>query len=381
MASRRLSVVCAVIVALVLAADGAIVAVRFGGGRPRVPAALEPMLAELEAFVERERGLSFERPVEVRLASDEQFESALRRLRREERGSDGEEDERTFVGLFRALGLVDEDFDPAAIEESSDERILGFYDPARERLFVRGTGVTPAVRRVLVHELTHALDDQHFGLDRPDLDQRDDESAVAFQALVEGDAARVESSFFASLPTEERRQADIEVEPSSPTAGPLPRVFEALLAFPYVAGESFVDALWENGGAPRLDAAFADPPDSTEAVLHPERFLAGEGARPVADPPADGRSVDEGVLGELVLRLVLQSALDRPAAARAADGWGGDRYVAWSDGDDRLCVRVAVVMDTPADRADLVDGLRRWAGRHRGAAVADGDPVTLTRCA
>ena len=364
-----------------LVADGVVVALRLDDddGR-RVPPALEQVVLELEAFVERERGQRFARPVDVRLVSDDRFEEAVRRLRRRDAGGGEEEGERVFVGLFRALGLVEGDFDPSAIEEGSDDRILGFYDPEGDRLLVRGSRPTPAVRRVLVHELTHALDDQHFGLDRPELDERNDEAAIAFQSLVEGVAVRIEARYHTSLSPEERRQAEIDGDPPSGTEQAVPRVFEALLAFPYEAGESLVDALLREGGPPRLDAALIDPPVSTEAVLHPDRFLAGDRPKPVPDPEPDGEPVDGGVVGELILRLLLQSTVDRATAARAAEGWGGDRYVAWFDGD-RLCVKAAVAMDTPADRAELVAGLRRWADRHPGAAVADSDPVTFTRCA
>ena len=377
-AVRPLSRVCALAIAAVLVADGVVVAVRRGDGERRVPPDLEQVVVELEAFVERERGQRFERPVDVRLVSDERFEAAVRRLRRRDGDRDGNRD-RLFVGLFRSLGLVEGEFDPAAIEEGADDRILGFYDPERDTLLVRGSRPTPAVRRVLVHELTHALDDQHFGLERPELDERDDEAAIAFQSLVEGDAVRIEGLYFASLPAEDRRLAEIDGGGPLAAESAVPRVVEALLAFPYEAGEALVEALLLEGGPERLDAAFVDPPTTTEAVLHPERFLAGEQPKPVPDPEPGGEPVDGGVLGELVLRLVLQSSIDRPGAARAADGWGGDRYVAWFEGE-RLCVRAAVVMDTPADRNELVAALRRWADRHPGATVDEGDPVILTRC-
>ncbi|HEX2041190.1 MAG TPA: hypothetical protein VHF24_01025, partial [Acidimicrobiales bacterium] len=308
--------VCAVALAVVLVADGIVVALRLGRDGRRVPPALEQVVIELEAFVERERGQRFARPVDVRLASDERFEAAVRRLRPQ---GDDEVDPRMFVGLFRALALVEGDFDPTAIDEGSDDRILGFYDPEREVLLVRGSRATPAVRRVLVHELTHALDDQRFGLDRPELDERDDEASVAFQALVEGDAVRIESRYFASLSPEDRRQAEIDGDPpDASTSAAVPRVFEALLAFPYEAGEALVNALLAAGGPPRLDAALVDPPVSTEAVLHPERYLAGEQPKAVADPEPGGDPVDGGVLGELILRLLLQSSADRATAAPAA---------------------------------------------------------------
>src|SRR3712207_9092098 len=73
---------------------------------------------------------------------------------------------------MRALGLVDGPFDASVLDAGAEEGVLGFYDSQRRRLYVRGDAATPAVRRVLVHQLTHALDDQHFGLERPPLGRR-----------------------------------------------------------------------------------------------------------------------------------------------------------------------------------------------------------------
>jgi hypothetical protein len=375
----RLSVLCALAVTAVLLADGALVALRAGRSPEPSgpPTALDGVIHELEAFVERERGLPFLRPVRVELESDADFAATLRRL--EGRRAGTAPTSQVFVDVLRALGLVEGPFDAAVLDAGADDEVLGFYDSGSRRLLVRGATPTPAVRRVLVHELTHALDDQHFGLERPGTDRRDDESTTAFAALVEGDAVRVESRYFDSLSPDERRQADVGGETGT-SAADLPRVFEILLAFPYEAGEAFVDALVAAGGTARIDAAFGTPPATTEQVLHPQRFLGGEAAVPVPDPRADGRVVDRGVAGELVLRLVLAEALDRASAATAAEGWGGDRYVAWSVGA-RTCVRDSVVMDTPADRAELVAALQQWASRRPGATVADADPVVLTRCA
>jgi len=69
--------------------------------------------------------------------------------------------------------------------------VVGFYDPETKQLVVRGTDTTPFTRRVLAHELTHALDDQHFDLNRQQLDKADDETGFGFSALVEGNARRV----------------------------------------------------------------------------------------------------------------------------------------------------------------------------------------------
>src|SRR5438270_807934 len=110
-----------------------------------------------------------------------------------------------------------------------------------------GVAPTPYVKFVLVHELTHALDDQHFGLDRPTLG--DDESA-AFDALVEGSAVAVERRWLDSRPPAERDAISAEDADTGPVQGSVgpgsgadTDVFTALFDFPYVVGPQFVQAL------------------------------------------------------------------------------------------------------------------------------------------
>jgi hypothetical protein len=163
--------------------------------------------------------------------------------------------------------------------------------------------------------------------------------------------------------------------------GDVPAIVAELGAFPYRDGPRLVAALLAAGGPGRLDAAFRAPPLSSAEVLHPERFLDGPGRAGVPPVPADGRVVDEGVLGELILRVVLASSLPRDRAAGAAAGWAGDRYVAWTAGA-RTCLRATVVMDNAAEASELAAGLRRWATDHAGATVDTRPPaVTFTRCA
>lgn len=134
------------------------------------------------------------------------------------------------------------------------------------------------------------------------------------------------------------------------------------------------------GGQARLNQAFAEPPTTSEQILHPERFLAGDTAGTVAAPEPSGPVVDRGVLGELGLRLVLDAVVDGPTAVRQATGWAADRYVTWTEGE-RTCLRWHVVMDTPADTSDLVGGLRAWAAKNPGARAAGSNPVVVNNCA
>jgi len=241
------------------------------------------VVAELQGFVESTRGLRFLKPVDVAVLGDAAFRRFL---------SGGAPTEQPNVevanGVLRALGLLaDEDRGPTG--ELDVDTVAGFYDTETKELVVRGSRLTPFVRQVLVHELTHALDDQHFDLE-PDF--VDDESALAFEALVEGDASVVESRYVASLPEAERQAAAAEEESTFGGAGRrVPDIVAELGAFPYRDGPRLVAALLAAGGPGRLDAAFRTPPVSSAEVLHPERFLDGPGRASVPRVTAEGRVV------------------------------------------------------------------------------------------
>ena len=376
------AVLGALIVGLMVAGVWAAVDLR----RETVGGLDEPMataVAELEAFVASARGLPFLEPVDVAVLDDAAFRRAL---------SGGEPLEELDVdvetGVLRALGLVDEGDDLGPAGELDAATVAGFYDTETRELVVRGARLTPFVRQVLVHELVHALDDQHFDLE-PDV--VDDEAALAFEALVEGNAVRIEARYLESLPPGERRQAAAEEEATFGGGGgggdgggsvdALPEVFLHVGAFPYAEGPELVAALLAAGGQARLDDAFRSPPTSSAEVLHPDRFLGGRGRARVPPVVADGRLVDEGGGGELGLRVILAQSRPREQARRAAAGWAGDRYVAWQTGK-RTCVRTAVVLDSAAEAGELVAALRQWGVDHPGTTVDPGpSAVTFTRCA
>ena len=286
--------------------------------------------------------------------------------------------------MFRALKLLDGGVDlEEAVDSLLGSAVAGFYDPEDDELVIRGTSARPSVRATLVHELTHALQDQHFELHRPDLDERDDEAGTGFQGLVEGDATRVEELYAQTLPLDEQKRAQMEEAAQAGGLDPsVPRVLLELIAFPYVVGPRFTEAVISAGGQARLDAAFASPPDTSEHLLHPDRFVAGERSVAVEhpEPPAGREVIDEGVFGELGLILVLSKVLPQTVANQAAAGWGGDWYVAWDEGK-RTCVRTTMVMDSPQDTSQLRSALERWADRHDDVEI-DGaaGPVTFTAC-
>ncbi|MBV9947200.1 MAG: hypothetical protein JOZ69_10155 [Myxococcales bacterium] len=177
-----------------------------------------------------------------------------------------------------------------------EESVVDFYDPRLKRLFVRWMAgregpVAPSAPEdglVLVHEIVHALQDQHFDLARGE--GLPDDEGLAYSALVEGDAvlsAHAVQAFdrgdldrwIAHAVAQPRASAEEMVgkpESAGPEASRAPALLRRRHFFPYLEGTAFAVALHRSGGFERIDAAFARPPRSTEQVLHVEKYLAGE---------------------------------------------------------------------------------------------------------
>lgn len=343
--------------------------------------AFDEALEELARFVEVERGLQFTKPVRVQLLDDVPFEQRIiDDFDTEDRG-----ETEVYGRILQALGLVPPGTDVVgALRQVIGEGVLGFYDPETDELVVRGARLSPYVRQTIVHELVHAIDDQHFDLDRPPYDDTDDEVSFGFSVLAEGNASHVEDAWTAGLSSEERQALRREeAQFGADIYQGIPQIVLVSVGAPYELGPSFVDAILDAGGQRELDGAFGVPPTTSEQVLHPERYLDGEATLPVATPPADGVVIDDGMFGEFSLVLLLSGVIGSRPANESADGWGGDQYVAWDTGTGATCVRADFAMDTDADRRELVEGLRQWAGSQPGASVDElpGGLTRLTSCA
>ena len=276
--------------------------------------AFDAGMTEVARFVEQTRGLPFKDPVEVLLLDDATFNRLLL--------SDfdaGIGDLRKTEVALKALGLV-----PPSDDLVADTRrmltagVIGFYDPKSRSLVVRGTDLTPFTKTTLAHELTHALDDQWFNLDRPELEHAGDEALWGFQALTEGSASWVEDAWTKSRPTMEQAQAAAEGQAfaSQSDLTGLPPAVVQIIESPYSLGADFVTTLTTRGGTAALDEAFRHPPVSSEQVMHPASYLSGHEPTAVPTPPADAAAVDDGELGELGLVQVLSTGI-APAARSA----------------------------------------------------------------
>lgn len=328
-------------------------------------------------YVEKETSLPFKGAVPVAVLDNAAFGARLNTVRLDP----AMERARRVEGTLKALGIVEPGVNLAEqVKRLSTGSVSAFYDVKANELVVRNGQLTPFMLKTIVHELVRANYDQHFELDRPNLAMPSDETGVAWDSLVEGAASRIESRFVAALPDKDKQSVQAEQQR---LAGQLPKDLPDYVlvqyAFPFGSGPRFADALLSNGGAGKVNGAFGAPPVTSEQIIHPEKFLTGEGPKPLADPAADGAVVRSGSMGQLMISLMLAQVLDPGDAESAADGWGADRYVTWLNGG-QTCVRLAITMDTPEKAAELGQALTDWAQNTPGATVAGQGPFTVTRC-
>lgn len=260
---------------------------------------------------------------------------------------------------LRALGLLEPDQDVGELQQQLlTDQVLGFYDDDGKRMvIVSDAGLDALARITYAHEYTHALQDGAFGLAALDLDARgEDDRSLARLALIEGDATV--SMFFWALQFAPEIMGEITETPVPDTEG-VPQWMVEMLQFPYSAGATFVAQLWSTADPAAVDAVYADPPASTEQIIHPDKYVAGEAPIdiPVLDLAAamgEGwTAVESTPMGEAQISIILAylgAAQDEATAA--ASGWGGDRLTVARSGDD-----VALVWrfewDRPADAAEF----------------------------
>jgi hypothetical protein len=258
-----------------------------------------------------------------------------------------------------------------AYENYGSTQVIGYYDTVTGELkFVGTQSPSPLERITLAHELTHAIDDQRFGLERLDVlgaECRDEESAAAI-ALVEGNATffmlRWAQTF---LTPEEQVQVGIEAAGQDVSTEGIPPFVVRLQAFPYDQGLRFVSSLDALGGLDAVDEAFRRLPASTEQIIHPERY-PNDAPTPVDVPDLSGelgagwRDLDVMSIGEEWIQIALGLRLDAAEANAAAAGWDGGTYRAWSDGQDTALV-LSTVWDRDEDAQAFATAMASWIGR------------------
>ena len=267
---------------------------------------------------------------------------------------------------LRALGLLEPDQDIAELQlQLLGDQVLGFYDDVDKRMVVvTDEGLDALAKFTYAHEYTHALQDANFGLASLDIEEEgQDDRAMARIAFVEGDAT-VTMFAWALVHLTPAELAEITSMPLPDTTGIPSWLVEQTGVFPYTEGLLWAGQLAGDPLSPdfeEIDAVYADPPDSTEQIVHIEKWEARE--RPtdveVVDLAAalgDGwTEVDDTPIGEAFLRMMLEfHGIPNDQALAASAGWGGDRVVVATGPDEAFAVAWRLAWDTPADADEFV---------------------------
>lgn len=266
------------------------------------------------------------------------------------------------VGLAFDFAPADFDYEALLLAARSAAAPAWYRPLADEMLLLDETEAFTAVAQLgYVRQLLYQVQDQNYGLDVLVTGELTLDGALALAALSEGEATVVQENFLTAryLPLETAVIPETWVIDTAVLAD-APTVIGNRLLFPYESGDDFVRFLYEAGGYPALDDAWANPPQSTEQILHPETYVADEGPSLVTLPDLQTLLDDEwtlgaeSVLGEFMLRQYLAQQLNESQVETAVTGWGGDRFAIYTnEADGGFVMALHTVWDTVTDSTEF----------------------------
>ncbi len=286
-----------------------------------------------------------------------------------------QEEARDDAKVLALFGLLYPDYDLFDLYlDLYSENIAGFYDDEIKQMFVvQDSEFGGPERLTYAHEYVHALQDQTYGLEEGlgfshDACEEDSERCAALQALLEGDATLLEERWLLTYAsdTDFQQLLDFYDSFSSPTYEAAPGFLKEDFLFPYTTGYDFVERSFLDGGWAAVDALYADPPTSTEQILHPGRYPEDVPIRLLVPEVLESlgpewREMDRDVLGEWFTLLTLKEFLPEQQAQTAAEGWGGDYYIALhEDSEGQSVLVLATAWDTVRDAHEFYSAFRDY---------------------
>lgn len=346
-------------------------------GIDALPAAVQEELLALVRTTEEIRALRFQEPPTIVIVTEQELEDRVRQ-QIEDEAEDFPADE----ALYKLLGLLDAEVDlQSLLTELYGEQVAGYYDGETGELVVpmREEGFSVVQRGTMIHELTHSLTDDQLDfhtsytamLDEDRLDE-----ASAYQALIEGDASMAELLYLQTLSQEELGEFFSEaLDVDTAALDSAPQFIQDSLIFPYDSGLAWVQAHYLQDQWTTVNEAYAEMPGlpgSTEQIITPsdyERDLPR--TFEATAPSVPGYELErESVWGEFGFRIMIDQILGEDVGVDAADGWGGDYYAQWFDGENAALL-ILFEGDTDRDTEELRSALLDYAL----SAVAEEDYV------
>jgi len=334
------------------------------GAATRTPhAAIVSMTAEMLRETSELRELSILRSVKSGAQSRSEIErTIIKNLDTETTPAEMHASE----ALLKFFGLAPKEFAYRTfLIKLLTEQVAGYYDPKAQQFYLADWIEIEGQKPVMAHELTHALQDQHFNLKRfENWPKGDSDAQLAAHALIEGDATLAMMLYMAKNPsialafitslggdeaTEQFKQA--------------PRALRESLLFPYEEGSAWATQVYKRGGWEMVSRAFTTLPQSSEQILHAEKYFSYEAPQKIALPDFKSvlgptwKKLDYDVNGEWGTYLILDEFLHNATESkRASAGWGGDRFALYETGKpDEFFVAQLTAWDTPLDAREFFD--------------------------
>ncbi|RME21531.1 MAG: hypothetical protein D6806_14530 [Deltaproteobacteria bacterium] len=345
---------------------------------------------------ERIRGIRARRPIRWKVASrDEILQYVLGVLKKQYAPGELEAEGKTLQALELVAGGIDY---RGFMLDLLKEQIGGVYDPVAEIFYLADWLPEQFQETIIVHEVTHALQDQAYQID-DFLDRKpgNSDAMLARSAVAEGEATLVMmidamqqagtslgADEIAAM-SESGSMLEILSKVAFPSFSSAPPAIRKSLMFPYLKGLRFVASAKKKGGWKAMDRVYADLPRSTEQILHPEKYLANR------DEPTEVRierldlsnewkRVNEDVLGEFGMGLLLEP-LDEDERQAAAAGWDGDRLLVYEKGKNLAWISLSV-WDSERDATEFAASFAKAAMKRHpkfGVEVPDGKTVMILR--
>ena len=313
---------------------------------------------------------------------------------------------------MKVLGFIPRDLNwKEVMVRVYSEEIAAFYDPKTKTMHLikeppvaqaRKPGFLESLlggkkkgfdkdenKTVIAHELTHALADQNYDLDKMQKAvEANDDRSMALSSLIEGEATLAmigaqmddwDGTKVGAIPFADLDRGFSLMMPFMSMAGgaslrEAPVILSESLIFPYLRGMVFCARLTNEGGWKSLNEAYENPPQSTEQILHPEKYRAQPDPPTTIDlgrlEPGEGwAEVGRNVIGEMQLGVLLRRHGGKPIAA----GWDGDRFAVFDNKDGKLAVVWLTTWDTEDDARDFARQYTRFQTTKMGKGVSSPD--------
>jgi hypothetical protein len=298
-------------------------------------------------------GLKLLTPVKKTLRSREEIRAyVLREMDDEKSPAERNAEARS----AEAFGLIPKGFDlDNFMVDLLTEQIAGLYDPKAREFYIADWIPIDDQRMVMAHELTHALQDQHFQIEawvkaaRPN-----DDAELARESVLEGSAMAAMIDYLllgkgysvVDLPAIDPAMFAGDMS-KSPKLQEAPPFLKDSMVFPYFGGLTFSTAILKGAGWKGLSAVFAKPPISTQQIMHPALYKSGKVPSDVTLPSfqkllgADWAKIDENEMGEFGWLEILKQFLGESIAKPLAAAWDGDRYALYEQKQTKRLALVA----------------------------------------